>query len=236
MKDTKTASFLIVNYNSTENINRLITEIKQNFSYPFEVLVFDNSVNFETSDKDIKVFNVGKNIGFGSAVNYLSIKSKYDYLFVLNPDIKITKSLDEVLEKFVDLPIEYAVFSLNKADKLYKTPFLGRFFDNDKRFSSNAFVVGSEYFKALGGFNNHYFMYFEDNEFAFALKKFNLKTFYPSKPYIEHLSNYNFVGGLKRKKLYYQSFLYYLKNNFKTSYFIFYIPLKIALILSKLFK
>ena len=236
MRDTKTASFLIVNYKSVEDITRLVSEIRNNFSFPYEVLVFDNSNDFECSLKNIKVYKTDKNVGFGNAVDFISTKATYDYLFILNPDIHIIHNLDEVLKKFIKLPIEYAVFSLNKAEKIYKTPFLGRIIDTNLRFSSNSFVIYKEYFKIVGGFNPNYFMYFEDNDFALKLGKFGLKTYFPSQNYVIHNKNYSFKQGLKRKKWYYQSFLYYLKHNFKLRYFIFYIPLKLMLYVSKIFK
>lgn len=236
MQDTKTASFLIVNYKSTENIKRLISEIKSNISYPYEILVFDNSLDYNDFSKDIKVYKSDKNIGFGSAIDYLSMKALNEYLFILNPDISINHNLDEVLDKFVQLPIEYAAYSLNTAEKLYKTPLFGRFIDSTKRFSSNAFVVGKEYFKILGGFNPEYFMYFEDDELAVKLIKFGLKTYFPTKKYVYHNKNYTYIQGFKRKSAYYESLLMYLKRNFKLKYYIFFIPLKIALSISNLIK
>lgn len=229
------ASFLIVNFNSQKEVLRLISEIAEKFKDSYELLIFDCSSNLNKDPINAKVFDLGKNIGFGAAHNYLSMQAKGKYLFILNPDVTIKYPLDATLQEFINQPLEYAVYSLNLPEKLHTTPFIGRFITKNTRFSSHAFIVYKEYFDILGGFDPHFFMYFEDNDFALKLKNFGLKTYY-TKPLVEHIQNYGVIKGLERKYFYYDSFLYFLKKNYFLKYLIFFVPLNICKLLTKNFK
>ena len=225
------ASFLIVNYKQTKEIFRLINLIEEQFNYDFEILVFNNSNNkIKTNSVNVFQYSVGKNIGYGKAINYLSIKARYDYLFILNPDIAIVGDLNESLRIFVNKHLKWAVLSLCAAEKLYTHPFFGKLLRSEKRFNGSAFIVYKEYFKILGGFDPNFFLYFEDCDFALKLKKFGLKTYFPKIEYVKHLKIYKNVTFTTRKIYYYESLLHYLKKNFKHYFYIYYFPINFVLL------
>lgn len=231
------ASFLIVNYRQKSELNKLVEYIIKNFKYSYEILIFNNSkepLNFLS--KNIKVFSVGQNIGFASAVDYLAIKAKYNYLYVLNPDLRIIKNLNISLKKFSSLPLPYGVFSLGKPDKCVNVPFFSKLFNQSKRYSSYSFIVYKKVFASIGGYNPHYFMYFEDEDFNLRLNKFKIKTFYPKTPYVHHLKTYTNENFLIRKCYYYNSFLFFLKQNNTPLYLLFFIPLKLFITICKIIK
>ena len=81
-------SIVIVNYNVKRYLEQCITTICNSFlNIPFEIIIIDNNSNQSIkhlSKKNIKIFNLDRNIGFSSAVNYGVSKSSGDYILLLN--------------------------------------------------------------------------------------------------------------------------------------------------------
>jgi hypothetical protein len=218
-------SVLVVNYNQDQNIHALLSNLKTFFKgLNYEVLVFDNSNTLKKSS-DYKLFSLQKNIGYGSAINYLATKAIGDYFLITNNDLAYSGFFKKYFSDFLKTPVNVGVLSLDKAQKLYKAPILN-LFSSKKRFSGHSFLVEKHVFKALGGFDNNFFMYLEDDDFAKELEKFDIKTEYLTKFVVNHTKQYRYLDA-KRRFYYYSSVIYYLKKHNKISYFIFFIPLSI---------
>lgn len=219
-------SVLVVNYNQQQELNALIGSLDTFLKgLSAEVLVFDNSGDFKPKN-GVKVYSVDKNIGYGTAINFLSTKASGKHFLILNPDVTFNRPFLKAFKKYLNASLKTAVLSLGKADKQYTVPFFVHF-SSKKRFSGFAFLIAKHAFKQLGGFENSYFMYFEDDDLSLKLKKFGLKTLYLKKPTANHKKTYSNENFRKRKKYYYDSQLIFLKRNHKFFYFVFYIPTKI---------
>jgi GT2 family glycosyltransferase len=226
--DTKKVevSILIVNYNQQKDLMLLLKSFKnllKNITY--EVLVFDNSCNLKKSNY-YNLYTLGENIGYGAAINYLAMHAVGNNYMIVNPDSTIKPNVEHVYTDFLSKGLPYGVCSLGVKDKLYTLPFFTRF-TRKHRFSSFAFFVDKNVFKSLGGFDPNYFFYFEDDDFALELMKFNVKTYYPKKVCAVHKKTYTNINLFKRRYLYYSSLIYFLKKNYKIGFIVFYIPLKI---------
>jgi len=86
MKDKiKNVSIIIVTYNSSKKLVKLIKKIP----CQSPILIVDNS----NDQKLTKIFNKNKNIsiyfkkndGYGSSINYVAKKIKTEYFFVIQP-------------------------------------------------------------------------------------------------------------------------------------------------------
>lgn len=224
-------SVLAVNYNQKQELNTLISSLNEFLvGLNYEVIIFDNSSNF-LPKTNVKVFSIGKNIGYGTAIDYLATKATGKHFLIINPDVVFKGALKPSFISYLNSDLKTVVLSLGKGEKQYTLPFLVRF-QNKKRFSGFAFLIAKHAFKQLGGFESSYFMYFEDDDLNLKLEKFGLKTLYLQKPLAVHKKTYKNENFKKRKKYYYDSQLIFLKRNHKLAYFFFYIPSKILSLIS----
>ena len=79
--------------------------------------------------------------------------------------------------------------------------------------------VKKEIFKKIGGFDEHFFMYFEDDDFCRRAKLAGFDSFIISGPKIIHLEGASIKHTYKKIKILEKSFLYYMKKyNTKKTY------------------
>jgi GT2 family glycosyltransferase len=103
----KTTTLIIINYNSSQNTNKLLFSIKK-FVYKKinEIIIIDNhSKDFKklnTTNPKIKLIKNSKNIGFAKAVNQGIDLSKNDLIILLNPDTLIINNSPLNTIKFIE--------------------------------------------------------------------------------------------------------------------------------------
>jgi len=223
-------SYLIVNYKQKSDLDLLLKDIGNNSKgLEYEVLIFDNSTELVVNDYS-NLFCFNKNIGYGKAVDYLSTKSEGDYLIIINPDVRIVKPLKSAISKYKKLPLQKGLLGLGKSEKQYITPLLNFLF-NKKRFSGYAFIIHKQLFKSTGGFDPHYFMYFEDSDLFENLKTLGIGSASFKKPFVIHTKTYTNISSMHRKYYYYNSLIVFLSKHKKTLYYIFAPFIKLMLIL-----
>ena len=208
-------SVLIVNYKQEKDLKSLLKGIPSFLKgLTYEILVFDNSSELDKSNQ-YKLFSLNKNIGYGSAINYLSLKARGEYLLILNADVSFKGTLKPYFKNFKDnQDFSKGILSLGKPDVLYFLPLLSSF-RVAKRFSSYAFLIPTNLFRGVGGFDWNYFMYFEDDDLAYKLKKLNIHSLFLDSPLVVHKKTYTNTSFKMRKKYYYKSLLYFLGKNKK---------------------
>ena len=212
-------SIAVVNYKQDNELFTLVKSLKSKLKTNYEILVFDNSQSLKKHD-DYKLFNLGKNVGYGAAVNYLSIKAAGTYFMVLNPDVKVIDNLDIALEQYKNLNLKFAIYSLGKSEKLYNLPLFTKF-TKIKKFSGFAFLTTTTFFKTIGGFDINYFMYFEDDDLCRRLTPFKLSVFLPQTTFVKHTKTYTNESFKKRKLHYYKSLKVYLKTYYPVLFYIY---------------
>lgn len=185
------------------------------------------------------VIEISENIGFGRAHNIGFEKSRGEYVLFLNPDAKILpNSLEKLLsvikeEERVGIVGPLLVDSAQKVDPdcfgAEKTPFsivwkktlLG---NDEPQFGDRAIEVGwisggamlvlRDIFEKLGGFDENYFMYFEDVDLCRRAKRLDCKILVDPAARVLHESGKSFESEREKKKIYYISQDYYLKKHF----------------------
>lgn len=191
-------SILIVNYNTESHIKNLLHGLlSQDYSrLNFEIILMNNSQNslladmikqenFEESFR-IKIIESSTNLGFGKGVNLAAGQAVGEYLLLMNPDILMMQSdyLTELIA-YADPLNDFGVISTNVLDgtergdiaTFYSYEFgktLG--FDNQICwFQGSLMLIKSEVFQLIGGFDDDFFMYCEDVDLCYRLKKKNLE-------------------------------------------------------------
>lgn len=163
----------------------------------------------------VKLINAGVNLGFAKA-NNLGVKSaRGDYLIFLNPDTKILdKNSLEKLKISLEINPEYGIIgpkliypdgtSQNRARNLptivraFSEYFLNKkgeydFYSPDckslcevESIIGACIIIKKELFKKIGGFDEKYFMYYEDLDLCRSVRALGFKVGFLPEITIEH--------------------------------------------------
>lgn len=187
----------------------------------------------------IKFIKSNKNLGFGKANNLAVKQALGEYLFFLNPDTEINRPIFNELIKFhentsdcglvgpklimKDGKVQSSVRKLPTVWGAFKEYVLGRKGEYSEYVPEEseptevemiygaAILIKKDLFEKLNGFDEKYFLYYEDADLCKRVRESGKKIYYYPKVSIKHL-----VGGTKsnenRSKLnYVSSFKYHGK-------------------------
>lgn len=181
---------------------------------------------------DIRYINNSKKMGYSDAANLGARNSRGRYIFLINPDIKIAKSaLKEMVLYLLQNPevgvVGPRVYSLSYPDKV--SPFDVPGIDFDVRLgrvtpvyaeqiaelelpqevdwvSGCAMLFPRGLLKKIGGFDERFFIYWEDADFCMRVKKDGLKIILLPKARVWHAVSLFMSKGSPQK-------VYYLAKN-----------------------
>ncbi|MEX2013224.1 MAG: glycosyltransferase family 2 protein [Candidatus Levyibacteriota bacterium] len=182
-----------------------------------EIIVADNNSSDGTiskarETKNIIVINNGDNFGFAKGINLASKKAKGKFLLFINPDSKFLKGdIFSLMQKFENDKvavvggeilrtngerelsvgkfynfINTVLLSLGLEEKLgvRMSPSKDKYVD----FVSGGFMmVMRDVWERLGGFDEKFFMYVEDMEFCYRVKKQGFRVLFSGSATIEHI-------------------------------------------------
>jgi GT2 family glycosyltransferase len=257
-------SFIILNYRSELYLKKCISSITENFtSIDHEIIIINNdekAISTIKGDENIHIFNQRKNLGFSKACNIGASVSSKEILFFLNPDTEILFfGLDQIIEKLSDdsngivSPILITENNQLQAWSFGRkiTPFgiilnnLGfaekNIFPQEKILETDwvsgaAFAIKKTLFEEIGGFDEKFFMYFEDVDLCKRVRDKNKKILVLPNLRVLHLEGKSSTNNKQKQKAdYYESQDYYLLKNFGfLSYFSIKVTRKIALLANSL--
>lgn len=239
----------IVNFRSRHNLRRCLFSICENLPAILhtEVIIVNNDeepLDRAIADRGgglaVRIVEVGKNIGFGSAHNAGFRQSRGEYILFLNPDAEIAPSaLDKMLGVFAEdekigIVGPLLVDSAGKVQPdcfgAHRTPLStiknkifkrreGQTIAGEKVFktdwvSGGSMIIRRDVFEKTGGFDEKFFMYFEDVDLcARAKKNGSIVAIHPAAR-IFHESGKSFSSEREKKKHYYISQDYYFRKHF----------------------
>lgn len=179
-----------------------------------------------TSDKRLFVVNNGKNLGYGGGINYtipLALSKGATHLFFINNDCTIDRPFLSTLLKFADQKKDAGVVGVSlkyKKENKWIYDIGGRFSEFGKPFHAETdsivnlnpipadfagcVLVKREVIEKIKGFDQSFFLYFEDVDFSLRAKKEGFNTYVVPKAYIYHGLSRT-VGPESSKALYHQS-------------------------------
>tara|TARA_B100000900_G_C20588702_1_gene720711 strand:+ start:657 stop:1391 length:735 start_codon:yes stop_codon:yes gene_type:complete len=157
--------------------------IESNYKYITEkelkIFIIDNgNHNYPIKDHPNILVIKNNNDGFSKSINKgLKILYKeYDYALIVNPDLvfKIDEFISMIPKLMTDFSVietkEYnQIISLRYFNKLTGTISMKKGFLDIEFFNGPAFVLSKRCFERVQGFDERYFLYFEDLDFSLKL-------------------------------------------------------------------
>lgn len=234
-------SVIIVNYNTKNLLKNCLNSIFEKINNnDFEIIIVDNNSQDGSIEmlknnfiSKIKLIENKENFGFGTANNIGANIAKGDYLFFLNSDIVVKKNILKNIEKVLKnknigaISPRLVLQNMENQEHAYGDfpLLLNLFFGKLKRkakdekniiytdwISGAALVIRRNIFKSIGGFDENFFMYFEDIDLCKRVKKEGYIIAVCKDILIVHLGGKSISNSLERKKYYYRSQDYFYKK------------------------
>ncbi|MFA5993513.1 MAG: glycosyltransferase family 2 protein [Parcubacteria group bacterium] len=236
-------SIIIVNYKSQQYLAKCIASIQSAFKgVEIEIIIVNNDreeklIELENDYPSIKIIHTQKNIGFGRAHNLGAAEAKGRYLLLINPDTEVIFAEPEsIFEKMRKQP-ELGIIGLKIVNEKHeRQPWTVGFREVDlydliqnnlnllKRVnkkqsvfwvSGAAFIIEKVLFNQLGGFDENFFMYFEDVDLCKRARGAGRKIESSDAVVVRHVEGGSWKDKTKQKHFFYASQDYYFKKHFK---------------------
>ena len=233
-------SIIIVNYNSRNLLIFSLRSIEEKIGLTdYEAIIVNNdkqSLNNFSVDFPLKIVENGKNVGFGAACNIGALNSKGDVLLFLNPDTEIlSPGIESLLKNFYSDPTigiigpeiltekdrlqqwsfgeAPTIFGLLK-NNLFPPKIESALVDFDTEWVSGAALfIRKSLFEKLNGFDENFFMYFEDIDLCKRARKKFFRTIVSPQAKIRHIGGKSFGDKKAQKNHYYTSQEKYFKKH-----------------------
>ena len=242
-------SIIIVTYKSTGYLKNCVFSVREKlFSFPHEIIIINNDTDkndFSFLDKKEKIFRMKKNIGFGPAINYGVKQATGKYLFFLNPDsIIIDDGFQKIIEIFQNNPgigvVGLKLVNENNQAEIWNAGeniTLFSFVKNNlsARPNSNilsasnlkkvgwvsgaALLIRKDIFEKISGFDENFFMYFEDVDLCLRACKSGFKTVVCPAANVVHFSGQSPLSDKGRKTRYYEAQDYFFRKYYGSAGF-----------------
>lgn len=167
---------------------KLILSHLKFFSKNYRIIVIENSYDtslekiIKSKYKNVEVY-LKKNIGYGRAVNFAARKVKTKFFFVMNPDVKVYKNTLKNLIKYTK--------------KLKSFGAIGPIYENQKnkfkkkivkvkKLVSAAMLINTKTFLKIKGYDENFFLYYEDDDFFLKCNLKNLDIYNITNSFVKH--------------------------------------------------
>ena len=192
-------TFIIVTFKSRNVIFDCLNSLPKNFSK----LIIENSSDEELK-KEIEQNYVdthvilSTNIGMGAGNNIGILKSKTDFVYILNPDVKFNENTFKFLNNSITNLKDFAILSpisdnLNYPNYKVETRTnissdeLNKDLMQVSEIDGYSMIINKKYFSDKNYFDENFFMYLENVDLCLRAKKNNGKLFIAQKSKINHL-------------------------------------------------
>jgi len=236
-------SIIIVNFKSRNYLTNCIKSIHKNtIAASYEILIVNNDIEKLTipeNNEQLKIIEHNKNTGFACACNLGAKYANGKILLFLNPDTEIISgNLDYLISAFSDQSIGIVsprLLTDKKNIQEWSSGYNITLFEiilnnigliqSKELWQENAtkkpdwvsgasLAIANDLFKKVGGFDENFFMYFEDVDLCKRITEIDLGIEIIPSIEILHLGGKSFSDSIMQKKLYYSSQDYYFKKHY----------------------
>ena len=236
-------SFVVVNYHSRKFLEKCIFSIERHAAdLNYEIIVVNNdsrelAVNFHNRSR-VKTLETSHNLGFGAACNRGAETAQGKILAFLNPDVEILGHLKSFLNHFrndfqagiaagqlVDsrgniqkwsAGVETGIWDIAKNNLGYpasRSVWESLHPRKADWVSGAALFIKREVFDILKGFDENFFLYFEDMDICLRARQKGYKILYNPVLKVKHWGGSSFENRDRQKKEFYKSQDYYFRKH-----------------------
>ncbi len=161
----------------------------KNLSYKYKIIIVENSYDknlkkiIEKKYQNVDIY-LKRNIGYGRAVNFASKKVKTKYFFVMNPDVKLYSNTLNNLIKEAEKIKKFGAIGPIYFDERYK--YKKKVIKEEKKIIAAAMLVKTKIFKQINGYDENFFLYYEDNDFFRKCNLLKLKLYFVTSSIFSH--------------------------------------------------
>ena len=175
----KDISILVLSHKSKNLVTNLIKKLYDKFP----IIVVDNSDDLElkrilNEEYSRVIYHSIDNNGYGAAINFGSNFIKTKYFLILNPDIEdinekkviyFEKAASKLNDKFSVLGPRYTNLDIKSIKQSNENIEIA----NWKFISGACMFIKNETFRLLSGFDENFFLYFEESDYCLRSYKIN---------------------------------------------------------------
>ena len=187
-------TIVIVSHKSKKKLINLIKDISNDIKIIIVENSLDKSIEIELSKLGKKIEIIfSENNGYGSAINLARTHVTTKYFFVLNPDMqKIDDKLIKVFyESAKELNDNFGALGPrfeNVSEKSHKQSNINEKYGLIESISGSAMFFCSEVFDKNRGFDENFFLYFEDDDLCIKSKKAGFENILVYDAVIDHIA------------------------------------------------
>jgi len=235
-------SVIIVNYNSQEVLQKCLSSLQKYWkSAPFqwEVIVVNNDSQplfLPDFSFSCSIIDICQNVGFAAANNSGAMRARGELLFFLNPDTLITdtsffemisylakNSSVGVIAPCLILPKnrQPQPWTCGSKTSLRRILFKNTFLKPWKKHSlvkvdwvsGAALLTKKRLFNQVGGFDENFFMYFEDQDLCLRIKQLGFEVIFFPFAKVIHLNGQSWKNAAQQKQYFYRSQDYFFQKH-----------------------
>ena len=179
---SKKITIILIAYKSEKLINDFVKKIPNTV----KVIIIENSNNLlikkkiEKKYKNIKVY-IKKNEGVSASINYAAKKIKTEFFLQISPDIKFDyKDLDKFMRVAKKLDNKFSALGprfLNVNKKSHKQIDKNLKIGSINSIHGSFMFINKKKFNEIGGFDNNFFLYFEETDYCKRASNRGLKAY-----------------------------------------------------------
>ena len=185
-------TIIIVSYKSDSRIKKCLKNLGKKHSKIIIETSGDKNlkINLEKKYPKTKVI-LSSNIGYGAAMNYGVKKAKTKYVFMTTPDIILkTNTIKNLLLAARKLNDKFAF--LSPVTKTYRN----KSFIEVKNCKGYAIFVDKKKFQKIGGWDNNFFLFYEDHDLCLRYNGINEKIYLIPSAEVKHV-----IGGFYENEM-----------------------------------
>ena len=229
-------SIIVVSYNTAGLIGNCLKSVLAAGNIIGEIFVVDNASSDESTDfiKDkfpsVRVIANAENVGFAAANNQVLPQCKGKYIFFLNPDTEVMSDTFSESISFMDAnprvglagtkiinsdgTLQWSV-SYKYPGQKYTTTELSHLPGNIACVLGASMIGRSELIKKIGGFDEDFFLYGEDQDLCLKIRKSGYEIGYTDSAAVIHLGGQSEKDSLPSevwKKKIHAEYIFYRKH------------------------
>jgi len=212
-------TILIVNYNGLSYVMKAIdSALEQQYDGPLQIVVVDNastddSLTLLRQTSGIRLIANDSNRGYGAGVNVALPSISTEYIAFLNPDARARPEWLETMIPFMmkgDIALASSIISAGSETYFASGRYfaaLGVSVDSHERREETDWITGCALvasraaLSSLDGFDDGFFLYYEDVDLCLRARKRGLRLKIFQEPLVDHPDRGSSTNALGRRKM-----------------------------------